>query len=190
MNRMSVSRLVNMSAAKIHYLYHNPEKDRPFKGIHKSVADEGRGSAKLMCLSAMATYKDKSYYFTVDEVTFEEDVIICNIKKTSQEQSKIDHFKKTLTYVGVLAAMFELSDKKLCTVKRLVDEGYKFNKVEAADLACVFVLEYNGKKYDVVPDMDACLEWAHAKMQAVGTGPAAVTFDLLPFPEVEYYEIN
>ena len=189
MNRMSVSRLVNMSAAKIHYLYTNPAQDSTFKGIHKSVEAEGRGSARLMCMSAMATYKDKRYYFTVDEVTQDEDgVIVCTIKKTARTNSKIDHFEKSLTYVSMIATMFELSDKKLCTVKRLVDRGYKFNKIDVADCVCVFVLDYNGKRYDVVPDALACLDWAHAKMQAVGNSKDAAAFDSLPFPEAAYYE--
>lgn len=184
MKKISVSRLACLSAESIHAFYRNPSSENKFFGLHKTVIAEGVKTKKNLCMTNMALHRGKEYFITFDEVCVTSDCAYLYIRKTARKGSKPYHLEKSKAQVGLLASFFELSDKKLFTVRRLLDHGYKSNTVDLNGLTLVYILDYNGKEYDVVPDEQSCLDWAHAKMQAVDDECKAVAFDSLPLPEV------
>ena len=189
MKKISVSRLACLTAERIHTFYRNPPLETKFFGLHKTVLAEGADTKKNLCMTNMALSRGKEYFITFDEVIVEEWVAYLYIRKTARKGSKPYHLAKSKAQVGLLAAFFELSDKKLFTVRRLLDHGYKSNTVDLYHYKCVFVLDYNGKEYDIVPNEQSCLDWADAKMEAVDDECKAVAFDSLPLPEVSEWEM-
>ena len=190
MKKISVSRLVSMSAEKINGFYLSPSSERKFKGIHPSVRAEGRSSPKLLCLSSMASHKNKDYYLTFDEVVDTGDLVYLYIRRVAKKGTPASHLEKSKVLVGMMATFFSQSDQVLHTVRRLVDHGYPRRLINLAERDCVFILDYNGVQYDIVPNIKKCLAWADAKMMAVNDECKASAFDSLPLPEVEAYEAS
>ena len=189
MNRISVSRLACLSAKRICQYYRNPALENKFYGLHNTVLAEGISTDKLLGMSCMSEYKGKKYYITFDEVVLREGVAYLYVRKIARKGSKPQHLAKCQMQVGLLAAFLELSAGRLTTVKRIVDHGYKRNSIDLQAYKIVYVLDYNGTEYDVMPNTVACLGWAHAKMLSLGLESNAVAFDKLPLPEVVSLEM-
>ena len=184
MKRISVTRLACLTAARIYKYYREPSAERKFYGLRKTVVEAGPTTDRLLSMSNMAIHKDRRYYITFDEVIIRDDVAYLYTRKVARNGSKPSHLTKCQTQVGLLAAFFELSSMRMCTVKRLVEHGYKSNNIDLRPYKLVYVLDYNGQEYDIMPNSIACLGWAHAKMQAVDSEAGASIFDQLPLPEV------
>ena len=189
MKKISVSRLACLTAERIHTFYRNPASENKFFGLHATVIKAGARTKKLLCMTNMALNRGKKYFITFDEVVVEGDCAHLYIRKTARKGSKPYHLEKSKAQVGLLATFFELSDKKLFTVRRLLDHGYKSNMVDLNGLDLIYILDYNGKEYDIVPNEQSCLDWADAKMEAVDDECKAVAFDSSPLPEVSEWEM-
>lgn len=177
MKKMSVTRLVTLSTEHIHGFYRNPGSEVKFQGLHHLVVEAGVDTDRNLCMATKVDYRGKELYVTFDEVIISEGVAYCIMRKTARPSNSGKHLDRCKLLVAALASAFELGNKKLSTVRRLTESGYKLQRLNLTELPRVYVLDYNGKGYDIVADEPMCLLWMEAKLNAAHKPLTAKDFD-------------
>lgn len=189
MKKMSVTRLVRMSTAQINHCYRNPGLEERFLGLHPMVVEAGAATDRLLCMSTQVQYGGKELYVTFDEVVLKEGVAYCILRKTARPNSKPAYLESCKLAVGMLGAAFEAGNKRLSTVRRIVEAGYTFNRLNLSNVPRVYVLDYNGKQYDIVADEPMCLRWMVEKLDAANSAATAADFDTYIPPSIYSWDI-
>lgn len=185
MKRMSVTRLVKMPAAQINHFYRNPTELQKFTGLHPVVLAAGKNTTRYLCMSTQVEYRGKELYITFDEVIIKDGTAYCIMRKTARPE----HLNINKLIVGMMGAAFELGNKRLSTVRRLTEAGYRLHRVNLADLPRVYVLDYHGRCFDIVADEPMCLHWMKDKLNAANNAEAARAFDLATPPDIYTWDM-
>lgn len=177
MNRMSVTRLVKLPTVVLCDLYTSPHKERKPLGLLPAIAQIPRNTRRLLAMSKLVVHEGINFYVTFDEVVLDGNKAYCYIYRGALAKAKKAHIFKSQVAVGLLGVLFEKSDKRLRTVRVLLQHGFNHQEVDLSGYECHYRVAYDTRTYEVTANAKRYLDWAVAKMHAADFLCTAEVFD-------------